>query len=128
MQTVSVSTGEALDKLSILRVKHRFVSNVAKTEHIKKEMGSLIMELENDLLARFEMENKELEAINTLIWIEEDRIRQFIYDENLSDGLIECSTLIPKLNDIRFSIKNRINLATESQLQEQKQHRPCEVQ
>ena len=123
MLTISVSVGEAIDKFSVLLVKKRMVQSEEKRQFILDEIEYLTKDLGKETLETFAVDIAELDAINTAIWIEEDKIRDFIDNDKFDQEFIECASAIPKLNDLRFVIKNRINIRNDSAIKEQKQHK-----
>ena len=74
--TTPISLGEILDKISILVIKEKNISDPNKQKHIKKELLSLY-----DTLDKYISRDKVREHINSLIsinaklWKIEDKIR-----------------------------------------------------
>lgn len=109
-----VSIGEALDKLSILEIKNDIIGN----EHVRKEYVIL-----KDLLSPYLDPElyPYLVHINTVIWEQMDILRN---DTQIKPKLFqECLDA----NDIRFKIKNKINIKSQSQLKEQKSYAQTSV-
>jgi hypothetical protein len=110
-----VSIGEALDKLTILDIKLEFIKDSRK-DSVKLEYDVLYEKLQI-----FVENNKEyyklLKQVNLDIWYMMDILR----DSDITDDkyIIQCKECIGA-NDMRFRIKNKINIASNSLLKEQK--------
>jgi hypothetical protein len=110
-----VSIGEALDKLTILDIKLEFI----------KDNRRNLVQIEYDALyekLQFYVDNnneyyKLLKQVNLDIWYMMDILR----DSNITDDkyIIQCKECI-EANDMRFRIKNKINISSNSLLKEQK--------
>lgn len=113
--SLPVSIGEAIDKLTILDIKCDKINDERKID-VRKEYDILY-----DRLSVFTEKYNELyvsmKKINLLIWKQMDLLR----DGNISDEeyMKLCKECIES-NDIRFRIKNKINLISNSSLKEQK--------
>jgi hypothetical protein len=107
-----VSIGEGLDKLSILDIKLE-KSNDTRRIHILNEYNLL-----NTILKDYIETHKKLynyiKQINLLIWDLMDILRDNKEVNNYTELCIKCIDY----NDIRFRIKNKINLLSE--IKEQK--------
>ena len=113
--SLPVSVGEAIDKLSILEIKCDNISDERKIE-TTKEYDMLLDKLKVYLFD-YKSLYTSMKNINLIIWKQMDELR----DGQLSGE--EYSKLCRKCietNDIRFRIKNKINLVTNSALKEQK--------
>jgi hypothetical protein len=123
MITIPVSTGELLDKLSILQVKKSKISNTEKLEYINKELEVLYgfshVLLEN---SKIQFLYKNLVDVNTKLWNIEDEIRKYEKDKNFSSEFIELARQVYFTNDKRFEIKNEINKMTDSDIKEVKEY------
>jgi hypothetical protein len=110
-----VSLGEALDKLSILSLKLEKIKDT-RIEDVKKEYNILFNYLK-DYINIYTFLYDELKKINLEIWNYMDLLR----DGNLNDDeyfFFNKKTIIQ--NDVRFRIKNKINLISNSEIKEQK--------
>jgi len=120
--TLPVSIGEALDKLSILDIKMDLIKD-SRRELVKVEYDLLSTQL-LPFIEKQPQLYKLLKNINLVIWHEMDVLR----DGELTDR--EYSKLCRKTvtdNDIRFRIKNKINLACQSILKEQKGYKKTQI-
>ena len=107
-----VSIGEGLDKLSILDIKLD-KSNDTRRIHILNEYNLLIVILKDYIETHKKLYNY-IKKINLLIWDLMDILRDNKNVNNYTELCIKCIDY----NDIRFRIKNKINLLSE--IKEQK--------
>lgn len=109
---LSVSIGEAIDKLTILEIKLDKIKDERRND-VQLEYDYLITEMENSM-KRFEYYYKFLKDVNLKIWDLQDEIRS-----NNSYISSKCEEIL-YLNDARFTIKNKINKLSNSKFKEQK--------
>lgn len=121
---IPVSLGELLDKISILEIKNKKITNESKLVNIKKELSGLknvLKELDikmpeaNDLF-------EDLYKINLSLWEIEDSIRLLEKDENFGKDFIKLARSVYITNDRRFEVKNKINQLFKSQYIEEKSY------
>ena len=107
MYTISleVSMGEALDKLSILDIKCRKISDPGRLEFCKAEYETLFKVLEEHVNS-FPWHYRVLTWINESIWNIQDLVR--IEDINQSVRIKQYAIRIQDENDMRFRIKDKI--------------------
>lgn len=113
-----VSLGEAIDKLTILHIKCDKITDHRKID-VQKEYDILYEKLK-DFVVKFDELYCSMKKINLIIWHQMDVLR----DGNTSDEdyMKLCRECIEG-NDIRFRIKNKINLISNSTLKEQKSYK-----
>jgi hypothetical protein len=117
MLKLPVSLGEAIDKLTILDIKcHKIIDN--RANDVKFEFKILYEELKEYIEKYHELYN-DMKKINLIIWNQMDKLRDEI---NETEYLKLCKECIES-NDIRFRIKNKINLISNSLLKEQKSYK-----
>jgi hypothetical protein len=123
MIQVPISVGELIDKLSILHVKKTKISNQEKLIYINKEFEILYN------MSSFFLENEEvshsyhkLVEINTKLWEIEDELRINENNKTFDPSFIRLARQVYHTNDERFSIKNKINELTDSEIREQKDY------
>jgi hypothetical protein len=112
-----VSIGEAIDKLTILDIKCEKITDNRKLE-VQKEYDILYSKLQ-PFISSYNKLYLSMKKINSIIWDQMDVLR----DGEISDD--EYSKLCRKCietNDVRFRIKNKINLISKSKLKEQKSY------
>jgi len=124
---VEVSVGEMLDKLTILEIKKKNISDKEKLSHIAKEYEVLFEKSEKYL------KDPEISAIvdelldtNSKLWTVEDVLRDLEAEGRFDGEFVENARLVYKTNDYRFELKNRINKSTNSSIQEQKSYKKYE--
>ena len=123
MITVPVSVGELIDKLSILHVKKIKVFNEEKLSFINKEFELLYNMssgyfTDNEVLKLY----RQLVEINTKLWEVEDELRILESSKNFDSSFVELARKVYYTNDERFSLKNKINEITNSEVREQKDY------
>ena len=120
MHVLPVSLGEAIDKLSILQIKRENIT-VARKLDVEKEYSALYEILKEFVVLYSELYESML-ATNRVIWQQMDVLRDG--DHDISD--VEYTRLCRECivtNDVRFRIKNKINLISNSELREQKSYK-----
>ena len=122
MPKIKVSTGELIDKITILQIKEDYIDDDVKLKHIRKELEVLNSVLSEEKIDVPKELVDELMDINRQLWDVEDVIRACEKDKDFSEGFIECARLDAILNDKRFLAKNKINNHTESSIKEQKSY------
>jgi hypothetical protein len=116
--SLPVSLGEAIDKLTILHIKCDKITDHRKID-VQKEYDILYEKLKV-FVVKFDELYCSMKKINLIIWHQMDVLR----DGNTSDEdyMKLCRECIER-NDIRFRIKNKINLISNSVLKEQKSYK-----
>lgn len=120
---IEVSTGEVIDKYTILEIKEERINDSSKLYNIKKEKFIIKKELERmNYFTEFANEIAELKEINQQLWDIEDKIR--IKEANLQfdDQFIDLARSVYMTNDRRFSVKNKINQLSKSNIAEEKSY------
>jgi hypothetical protein len=119
MPSIQVSTGELLDKWSILEIKLiQFESN-EKKEIIRIEM-TILEGAVSDLFLDENVKNLyfELKDVNFEIWKGMDLLYDF--DKANKDGFIDLTENITEFNKKRAIIKRKIDVFTQSVIMETK--------
>jgi hypothetical protein len=121
MILVEVSIGEILDKLTILSIKKNKISDTQKLVHIEKEY-EILKERSKQYLDSSEVREtfEELIEVNSKLWVIEDDLREMESESRFDEEFVEKARLVYKTNDHRFALKNKINILTDSGVQEQK--------
>lgn len=121
---IPVSLGELLDKISILEIKNKKITNESKLVNIKKELSGLknvLKELDinmseaNDLF-------EDIYKINLSLWEIEDSIRLLEKNEDFGKDFVKLARSVYITNDKRFEVKNKINQLFKSQYIEEKSY------
>lgn len=122
---VDISIGELFDKITILEIKQKKITDKSKLRNVEKELdilnplsipiktfhGSKLIEL-IDQLAKV---NKEL-------WDVEDKLRILERDQRFDEEFIKLARSVYYQNDKRAVIKKDINLLTSSDIVEEKNY------
>ena len=118
-----VSVGELIDKLSILQVKKTKITNEEKLDYINKEFELLYN------LSSVYLDVKELETLyhilvetNSKLWDIEDKLRVLESENRFDEEFVELARNVYFTNDERFSLKNKINKITDSEIREIKEY------
>jgi len=118
---IEVSTGEILDKLSILQLKTMFIKDEDKLVHIEAEKSYL--EAIADELQVDKWYYNTLLSINNQLWHTEDEIRDKGDKLEFDNRFIELARRVYEVNDMRSKIKNQINIKYNSKFIEQKSYK-----
>lgn len=113
-----VSLGEAIDKLTILHIKCDKIRDHRKMD-VKKEYDILYDKLK-EFIEKYNTLYESMKKINLIIWNQMDILRDGTTSDE--DYMKLCKECIES-NDIRFRIKNKINLISNSTLKEQKSYK-----
>lgn len=113
-----VSLGEAIDKITILDIKCDKIQDNRKID-VQKEYNILYEKL-NIFIETYKELYNSMKKINLIIWNQMDILRDGSISNN--DYMKLCKECIDS-NDIRFRIKNKINLISNSSLKEQKSYK-----
>ena len=120
---ISVSHGEALDKIAILEIKSERISDPAKLVHVHFELDQLRQRWQEACgtceIADF---RKRLKSVNEALWDIEDRIRAKERAGEFDQSFIELARQVYLTNDQRSQIKRQINEALGSDIVEQKEY------
>jgi len=121
--TTPISLGELLDKISILVIKGKNITDVEKQQHIKKELSSLYDTLDK-FISRDEVKEyiESLISINTKLWNIEDDIRDCERNKQFDQKFIDLARSVYFTNDKRSQIKLKINQKFGSELVEVKSY------
>jgi hypothetical protein len=109
MLHLPVSVGEALDKLSILQIKQKYIQNPDKLVEIQKEIHAITPMVEQ-YVVQCRKQYELLLQVNERIWN--------LIDVARSNGTTD--PIVMRENDARFRVKKKINILCNSTLHEQK--------
>jgi len=122
---IPVSSGELIDKISILKIKKKKILNKSKLKNINNEL-SLLNEIYKRNLKKNKkilLYEKELIKINIKLWDIEDKIRFFESKKNFNQQFVDLARAVYLNNDERSKIKKKINKLTGSYLIEEKSYK-----
>ncbi|MCH2541437.1 MAG: DUF6165 family protein [Alphaproteobacteria bacterium] len=123
--TVPISSGELIDKISILKIKRNKIANKSKLKNINKELSLLNKIYKNNFKEnkKLFLYEKKLININKKLWDIEDKIRLLESKKNFNKEFIELARAVYINNDERSQIKKKINQLTGSNLKEEKSYK-----
>jgi len=119
---VPISTGELLDKLSILEIKLKKVKDASKLENIKREHGLLLEVIKSNNLKGWKNQAERLFKINSSLWDIEDRIRIKEKLKEFDKEFVALARSVYVTNDLRFSAKSEVNEMYDSNVVEEKSY------
>ena len=118
-----ISLGELVDKISILMIKEKNISDSIKLKHVTKELEFLQKTLKEyiseDKINEF---LQKLVNINSKLWNIEDDIRECERNKLFDQTFIDLARSVYFTNDERAKVKNDINKAFGSELVEVKSY------
>ena len=122
---IEVSHGEIVDKLTILEIKKKNITDVEKLNNVTKEYDYLVSIVENDLgTSLLSPEYKKLLSINQELWVIEDDIRDKERNKEFDEEFVKLSRAVYHTNDIHANIKKEINVKYSSGFVEEKSYQP----
>ena len=118
-----ISLGELVDKISILMIKKKNISDSIKVQHVNKELEFLQKTLKK-YISQDEINNflLELVNINSKLWDIEDDIRECERKRLFDQTFIDLARSVYFTNDERAKVKNDINKTFGSELVEVKSY------
>lgn len=119
---IDISTGELVDKVSILKIKSRKIQDPKKLKNIHKELQLLSQKMESAGITFESPEYQHLEKINQALWDIEDRIRTKEAEKVFDEEFIQLARSVYLKNDERAALKRNINLSSGSDLVEEKSY------
>lgn len=122
MVQIKVSLGELVDKISILMIKQKKITDQQKLTFINDELKTLKETLDELNLDGIQKFLDELITVNEQLWDIEDDIRDKERQKKFDEEFIELARKVYVTNDQRFSIKNNCNTSYGSQLREVKSY------
>ena len=122
---IEVSNGEILDKITILVIKSKKITDPIKLKNINNELDELQPFLD---VVGYESNStvnslvKELESVNEKLWDVEDKLRDKERSKQFDDEFIKLARDVYFTNDERSKIKKNLNEVTNSKLVEEKSY------
>lgn len=120
---IHISIGELVDKLSILVIKERNITDNVKLNHVKKEAALLSHKLNELKLDGVTHYLTRMIDINSKLWKIEDDIREKERQKKFDQEFIDLARAVYHTNDQRFEVKNEINARYSSSLVEVKSYK-----
>lgn len=124
MVCVPSSLGDAIDRLSILHIKAQKVCHAdAARAHVARELAALAAALDSVLaMPAVGRMYARLKAVNEILWQVEDRLRVLETRQKFGEEFVQMARLVYRTNDLRASLKRRLNLQLNSDLVEVKMY------
>ena len=120
-----ISVGELFDKITILNIKTKKISDNDKLQNIQTELKILEEQSKkidvSDINSLDELVS-QLQQINEDLWDIENQKRECEAKKDFSEIFIKLSRDVHFKNDIRAQIKKEINLLSNSQIVEEKEY------
>lgn len=121
---VPISPGELLDKITILRIKSKRMSDPQKLANVRLELRALEETWGGSGYAKTDIEAdvSALLKVNERLWVIEDDIRDKERAQAFDAEFIRLARAVYFENDERAAIKRRINLKLGSTIVEEKSY------
>jgi hypothetical protein len=122
--TVPISPGELLDKITILRIKSRRMTDPKKLANVRVELEALEETWKSSTYAGVDVDAdvSALLAVNERLWSIEDEIRDKERAKAFDQEFVRLARAVYVENDERAAIKRRLNLKLGSSLVEEKSY------
>lgn len=117
-----VSLGELVDKISILRIKEKFITDSEKLRLVNHEHTVLLAELDRLALSGIDGHLASLQEVNEKLWKIEDDIRELEREKRFDQDFIELARAVYVTNDERFRRKAAVNDEYGSEVKEVKSY------
>jgi Family of unknown function (DUF6165) len=121
---IEVGAGELIDKITILKIKSRFMTDPAKLRNVNQELEVLSRACAENLPPSAELTRleDELSKVNQALWVIEDDIRACEAVRDFGPKFIELARSVYIQNDRRATIKKSINELCGSNIVEEKSY------
>jgi hypothetical protein len=121
---VPISPGELLDKITILRIKSRRMTDPQKLANVRLELHALEEIWENSAPAGIDVQSdvRALLEVNERLWVIEDDIRDKERAQAFDAEFIRLARAVYIENDERAAVKRRLNVSLGSDLVEEKSY------
>ena len=120
-----ISVGELFDKITILNIKTKKISDNDKLQNIQTELNILVEQSKKIDVSDINSLNElvsQLQQINEDLWDIENQKRECEAQKDFGEIFIKLSRDVHFKNDIRAQIKKEINLLSNSQIVEEKEY------
>ena len=122
---IEISNGELLDKLSILELKLKNITDENKLINVRsefEELSPLVQQIFKKKAVGVNELYLKLSEINGNLWEIEDDIRQCERDKKFDSKFVQLARDVYFTNDIRSELKKEINILTKSGIIEEKSY------
>ncbi len=130
---ITVSAGELFDRLGIVQLKRKYITDPDKLRNLDNEFAGLVAPVHSvyglartkggpDAESRLMTLSFDLSKVNALIWDVEEKIRDHERRGDFGPEFVELARSVYKHNDERARIKRLINVACGSYIVEEKSY------
>ena len=121
---IPASIGELFDKITILEIKKSKIKDKNKLLFINKELNLLKKVVKSKKINTRSLSSlvKKLKNVNLKLWNVEDKLRKFEKNKQFKKDFINYARKVYYTNDKRATLKNEINLKTNSIISEVKSY------
>ena len=121
---IPASIGELFDKITILEIKKSKIKDENKLIFINKELNLLKKVVKSKKINTRSLSSlvKKLKNVNLKLWNVEDKLRKFEKNKQFKKDFINYARKVYYTNDKRATLKNEINLKTNSIISEVKSY------
>ena len=119
-----ISTGELLDKISILEIKLEKVKDKTSQKEVDKEY-KILKKVQNsslELTEKMKTLFNEIKKVNLNLWNIEDKLRICEKNKDFGENFIKLARDVYLNNDNRSKIKSKLNEVSGSNIKEIKQY------
>ncbi|MFC1845763.1 DUF6165 family protein [Candidatus Dependentiae bacterium] len=122
--SAEISIGELIDKITILHLKNKYISDEKKLKNVRKELQVLSETRDTKVPQCKELDQltRQLLSVNQQLWNIEDAIRDKERNKEFDDDFIQLARSVYITNDGRCALKRKINLILGSNLVEEKSY------
>ncbi|MCY2953314.1 MAG: DUF6165 family protein [Planctomycetota bacterium] len=109
--TIEISPGELIDRITILQIRVRNVTDPHKQPRIRRELESLLSVRQHAIAARADLQNLfgNLATVNEALWRIEDDLRLCERRRDFGASFVDLARSVYRLNDRRSRLKQSIN-------------------
>jgi tetratricopeptide (TPR) repeat protein len=121
---VEVSSGELIDKITILQIKNERIGDAGKLRSVRHELAVLLAARDRSIPQSAELErlSGELKVVNEALWEIEDEIRRCEREQDFGSRFIELARSVYRTNDHRAALKRQVSELLRSSLKEEKSY------
>ncbi len=119
---IEISTGELVDKITILKIKKRMITDDEKLINVNTEYNALLPMLAECGVGESDQLFIKLQAVNQQLWDIEDKLRKKEKLKEFDADFIELARSVYHINDVRSEIKREVNELTGSMIIEEKHY------
>jgi hypothetical protein len=107
---IEISPGELIDRMTILQLKVKHVSDEQKKSRLREELDGLL-KLSNQFPPSPALHalTEELAALNARLWDIEDGVRLCEKEGDFGQRFVDLARSVYKTNDQRVEVRRRIN-------------------